>query len=102
MTEEQFWHSNPRIVHVWENAYRLKVNTLNSYIHSWIGNYGISALICSIDRGLNGKKARSKYIDKPIQIFELTEEEKEEAIKKERNKFIMWAKSNMQKFKKGE
>ena len=39
------------------------------------GTYGISALIYAIDRCLNGKKARSEYIKKPVSIL-LEEESK--------------------------
>lgn len=32
----------------------------------WWGNYGISAIRYSVEHCLAGRKARSKYIDKPI------------------------------------
>jgi len=103
MTEEQFWHSNPRIIQVWEKAYRFKVNTLNDQIFRWVGEYGISALMFSIDHTMNGRKAKTKYVNKPIQMFELTEEEKKEAQKKELEKFLSWANRAEKKYaKKGE
>lgn len=100
MTEEQFWRSNPRIIKIWERAYKLRMNTLNEYIFNWVGNYGISALIYSIDHGLNGRKAKSKYLDKPIQMFELDEKEKKQAQKKELEKFMAWAKRAEKKYDK--
>jgi hypothetical protein len=33
---------------------------------SWWGNYGISAVTCALDHCLNGKKAKTKYIKKPL------------------------------------
>lgn len=100
MTEEQFWHSNPRIIKVWEKAYKLKVNTLNERIHSWVGNYGISALVYSIDHCLNGRKASTKYEPKPIQMFELTEEEKQQETIKARQAFMEWASRAEKKYNK--
>ena len=103
MTEEQFWHSNPTIISVWEQAYKERVNSINRYLHSWIGNYGISALIYSIDHAMNGRKATTKYLANPIQMFELTEEEKKIAQKKELEKFMAWANRAEKKYsKKGE
>lgn len=100
MTEEQFWHSNPRIIAVWEKAYKEKVNSINDIIHNIVGNYGISALIYSIEHCF-AKNPKYSYVEKPIKLFELTEEEKErEAVKEqkiEQNKFIEWAKSFMKK-----
>lgn len=76
---------------------------MNGYLFNWIGNYGISALLYSIDHGLNGRKAKTNYVDKPIQMFELTEEEKKAAQKKELQKFLMWAGRTEKKYsKKGE
>lgn len=91
MTEEQFWHSNPRIIKVWEKAYKMEQNRKNIIIHSMIGNYGISALMFAIDHCLNGRKAKTKYVEKPIQLFELTEEEKKQEAIKARQAFIAWA-----------
>ena len=100
MTEEQFWNSNPRIIKVWAKAYKLKMKTLNEQIHSWVGNYGISALLYSIDHGLNGRKAKTEYIKAPIQMFELDEEEKEQEAIKARQAFIAWAGMAEKKYKK--
>lgn len=91
MTEEQFWHSNPRIIKIWEKAYKQKMNATNDLIHAWIGNYGISALMVAIDHSFNGRKANSKYIEKPFRIFELTDEEKEIEAMKARQAFVAWA-----------
>ena len=47
---------------------------------AWWGNYGISALYFAIEHCLNGKKAKTKYVNEPImaKVLEndgLTEEE---------------------------
>lgn len=100
MSEEQFWKSNPRIINVWVKAWKLRENRRNELIHSFVGNYGLSALFTAIDGVLNGRKAKSKYIDKPIQLFELTEEEKEIEKQKAIAAFMGWANSAKNKFGK--
>ena len=57
MTEEQFWESNPRIISVWEKAYKAKMNATNEFIHSWVGTYGLSAVTVAVEHCLNGRKA---------------------------------------------
>jgi hypothetical protein len=100
MTIEQFWKSNPTIIKIWGDAYKLKINTLNNQIHSWVGNYGIQALMFSIDHCLNGRKAKTKYEEAPIKMFEHTEEEKEQEAIKARQAFIAWANREEKKYKK--
>ena len=90
MTEEQFWHSNPEIIKVWEKAWRLEENHKNEMVHLWVGTYGISALSMTIDHCFN-KHARSKYVEKPIQLFETTEEDKKIEALKARQAFMAWA-----------
>lgn len=54
------------------------------------GSYGISALMVAIDHCLNGRKARSKYIEKPI-MQELEEKNKplsEEEMDRQRELFV--------------
>ena len=99
MTEEQFWHSNPAIIKVWAEAWKRKENRQNELIHTFVGNYIQSALVTSIDKVLNGKKSKSKYLEKPIQLFELTEEEKEKEQEKARQAFMMWAGQVEKKYK---
>lgn len=91
MTEEQFWHSNPAIIEVWEEAWKMQENRRNELIHAWVGNYGISALVYAVEHCLNGKKAKSEYIDKPVQLFEKTQKEQEADQKKALAGFVAWA-----------
>ena len=103
MSEEQFWHSNPAYIKVWAEAWKKKENRKNELIHTYVGNYIQSAVTTSIDRAINGKKSKSKYLEKPIEIFVLTEEEKQEKQKKEemdaRQAFMMWANQAKSKYK---
>jgi hypothetical protein len=99
MTEEQFWRSNPRIIKVWESAWREEQIRQNELMHMYVGNYFMSAMTTAVDHCLNGAKAKTKYIEKPIQLFELTEEEKEQQKLKAREAFLMWAKRAESKYK---
>lgn len=99
MSEEQFWHSNPKIIGIWEEAYKLRVNRQNEMVYQWFGNYGISAFSVAIDHCFNGQKAKSKYMSEPVQLFEKTEEEKKSEVERQRQAFMDWAKR--QKNKKG-
>ena len=99
MTEEQFWRSNPRIIKTWEKAWKAEENRKNNLIHSYVGNYVMSAVTVAVEHCLNGKKAKSKYTEKPIQLFPLTEEEKKREQKKAIAQFMAWA--NMAKKKYG-
>ena len=60
-------------------------------MYAWWGNYGLSALFTAIDGCLNGRKAKSKYLEEPIRIFPMTEEEKAEKERQETERFIAWA-----------
>ena len=92
MSEEQFWNSNPRIIKVWDSAWRKEQLRQNELIHSYVGNYILSAVSTAVDHCLNGQNAKSKYIEKPIRLFELTEEEKKQQQLKAIEAFMMWAK----------
>ena len=100
MTEEQFWKSNPRTIEVWAKAWKMRENRQNELTHSYVGNYVLSALFTAIDGVLNGRKAKARYIEKPIQLFELTEEEKEIEKQKAIAAFMGWANSAKNKFGK--
>ena len=47
-------------------GYNLKRQRQDMDMWNWWGNYGISAVVFSVDHCLNGKKARSEYIKEPI------------------------------------
>ncbi len=75
MTEEQFWHSNPRKIAVWEEAHKVKVNEINRLMFI-NGLYTLNATRVSVEQCLIGRKSRSKYYEEPIQIYEKSEKEK--------------------------
>ena len=62
-------------------------------MHMWFGTYGLSAVSVAVEHCLAGRKAKSKYIEKPVlsEIQEknsnkiLTEDEKQAQL----DKFVM-------------
>lgn len=100
MSEEQFWASNPAKIKVWEEAWKMQENRKNELLHAFVGNYGLSALMYAIDHCLNGRKAKSEYIDKPIQLFEKTVKEKQADQKKALAGFVAWANMTKDSFDK--
>ena len=100
MSEEQFWRANPAIIKVWEKAWKMEQNRKNELIHTMVGNYGLSALCYAIDHCLNGRKAKTKYMKKPIQLFELTEKEKKIAQADALKAYERWEESFIKSFSK--
>lgn len=98
MTEEQFWRSNPRIIKVYERIYKEKQNRINDLVYLFVGNYEMAALVTAIDKVLNGRKAKSKYIDKPLVLFPPTEQEKKAAQERAINAFVLWASQTQKKY----
>lgn len=77
----------------------MQQNRQNEMMHAWFGNYGISALVYAIDHVLNGSsKAKSKYIEKPLQLFEKTEQEKKADQEKALAAFVGWADFTKEEF----
>jgi hypothetical protein len=63
-------------------------------MHMWFGTYGLSAVSVAVEHCLAGRKAKSKYIEKPVlpemqkkndMNRELTEDEKQAQL----DKFVM-------------
>lgn len=62
-------------------------------MHMWFGTYGLSAVSVAVEHCLAGRKAKSKYIEKPVLAEiqerktnkELTEDEKQAQL----DKFVM-------------
>lgn len=81
------------------------MNDQNEAMHRYYGTYAMSALVTSLSQVLtpmfcNGKRSQTKYIEKPIRLFEMTEEEKAIEQEKARQAFIAWAGLAETKYKK--
>lgn len=107
MTEEQFWRSNPRIIKVWESAWKEEQIYNNKLAHSMVGNYFMSAMMVAISQVMqpmlcDGKKSQAKYIQEPMQLFPLTEEEKKQKQEAAIAQFMAWANSQEKRHRKEE
>lgn len=107
MTYEQFWEQSPYLAIAYRKAYKLKQEYDNEM--AWLqGLYVFDAVaVCFANafRKPGGKKAN--YIEKPIDIFPLTEREKKRREKEENEKMqkaleAMARKQRQRKKQKGE
>lgn len=76
--------SCPADLEPYAKAHKLEVMENDSIIHAVCGNYVLSAVSVAVEHCLAGRKAKSKYIDKPI----MQEIEKENSIYKESNEEV--------------
>ena len=58
--------SCPYELWAYEKAHQQKLEEKDRLIHLWMGNYGLSALVFAIEHCLQGDKATSTYIKKPL------------------------------------
>lgn len=98
LTEKEFWETNPMKLQVYEEAYRNQQNWINNLVHSWVGSYGMSALVTAI-AGCFSKRSSAKYIEKPIEIFQKTEKEKQMEAEQAKRQFMAWAGMTKNKYK---
>lgn len=66
--------SCPKELEPYDIAHQRQIEEQDYLQHLWWGNYGISAISVALEHCLAGKKAKSKYIEKPI-IFGKTFED---------------------------
>ena len=85
----QFWELNPHKIKIIAMGYKEQKIELDAMIHTWFGTYGLSAVSVAVEHCLAGRKANSKYIEKPIlsefkenskDSNHLTEEEKQKQV----------------------
>lgn len=82
--------SCPADLQPYADAYNLAQKQRDNEAWMWFGTYGLSAVSVAVEHCLAGRKAKSKYVDKPINekkvkdASEMTEEE----IKKQRELFV--------------
>lgn len=79
----QFWELNPHKIKIISKGYHEKQVEMDSMMHAWWGNYGLSAVSVAIDHAFNGRKANSKYPDKPFMQEEKNKKEVEKKMSKE-------------------
>lgn len=62
---DEFWRMNPRIIKAICRGYEQKIKQ-DDYLAWLSGQYTLSAVYVAVEHCLAGKKAKSKYIEKPI------------------------------------
>lgn len=86
MTPTQFWEESPYLVVAYRKAYRLKRETENE--QAWLqGLYVFDAFAVCLANvfGKHGSKKQT-YLEKPIELFPLTEREKKRKELEEQQK----------------
>ena len=85
-----FWRLNPKKLKPFQEAYRIKQKNRDEEMWAFCGNYVLSAVITAVDSCLNGQKARSKYIEKPLLKDRLNDEKEmtEEELQRQRELFV--------------
>lgn len=76
MTYEQYWDEPPHLAQTFRKAYRLKREVENE--NAWLtGLYMYDAFAVCLSNAFSKRGAKKKqYIERPIDIFPLTEREK--------------------------
>lgn len=82
--------SCPKELEPYEIAHRRKIEEQDYLQYLWWGNYGISALSVAIEHCLAGRKAKSKFINKPLmrEIAERSNPMSEEELQRQRELFV--------------
>lgn len=82
--------SCPKELEPYEKSHRKKLEEQDYLQHMWWGNYGLSAVSVAVEHCFAGRKAKSKYIEKPI-LKEIEERNKplsEEELQRQRELFV--------------
>lgn len=97
MTPEQYWNGDPYLAVAYRKLHKLRVQQRNEEL--WLqGLYNLDALSVALNNAFSKKKA--KYMERPLQIFPKTEEEKKREIEETRRKFVARLDALKQAFEK--
>lgn len=88
MTSVQYWESDPWLTAAYREANRILAQRKSEEL--WLqGLYNYHAFAVSVGNILAKKGAKKlKYLDEPLRVVPLSEEEKERRVEKERQKVI--------------
>lgn len=104
MSYSQFWDEPPYLAVAFRRAYRLKRELDNE--NAWLqGIYFYDAVAVALQNAFSKRGAKKeKYLERPIDIFPLTEVEKKLREEEERKKMqaAMEAMAKKQRIKKGD
>ena len=82
--------SSPADLKPYEKAHKLEMKEQDNLMYMWFGSYALSAVSVAVEHNFAGRKANSKYIDKPIMqsIEEQNKPMSEEELQKQRELFV--------------
>lgn len=89
MDYETYWNGDPRLVRAYREAHTLQCKMRNQEM--WLqGLYNFQAFSTALSNLNFSDKPKpiNKYLEKPLQIYEMTKEEKEQEAKIARQKVI--------------
>ena len=83
MTEAQFWDGDPQLAKFYNKAYKLKRKIENE--QAWLeGLYNLDAFAVVLANAFSKRGSKQqKYLERPIDIYPLTEEEKQRRLEEE-------------------
>lgn len=84
-----FWKLTPKTLKAHHKAFTIKEKHMDEFIWSVCGNYVLSAVAVAVENCLAGKKAKLKFIEKPLYRVSEEKEYTEEELKKQREMFVM-------------
>lgn len=87
---EEFKHLTPAKLECCLKGYNIRRKLIDEEMWVWFGSYGISAVSVAVEHCLAGRKAKGKYVRKPV-MKELEEQNKpmtEEELKRQRELFV--------------
>lgn len=82
--------SCPKELEPYDLAHQKQIEEQDYLQYLWWGNYGMRAVGVAVEHCLNGRKARSEFIKKPVlqQIAEQNKPLSEEELQKQRELFV--------------
>lgn len=88
INHHDFWHLTMRELNAYIEGYKIKMRTADVLNHQ-LGMYIKLAVSISLDEGFNGKKAKSKYPEKPLFSEEIEIDETEYELTEERKQKLL-------------
>lgn len=85
MTYDEFWFGDPWMARAYAQYYLLKRRQMNEEL--WLEGIYVANAFQTVLGNAFGKQ-KLKYLEKPLDLFEKTEAEKEQEVRSERQKLI--------------
>ncbi len=89
MSYDEYWHGDPLLVISYEKAKDIKLKMDNdvAYLQGMYNFKAFEAIMANVMNGLSGKRGSvASYPSKPRRITPMTDEEKQEEVRKTREK----------------